>query len=146
MSDSTSSVGNSILSSLISSYEAYDAEDTSTTSEGTYDLGTEDFLTLLLAQLENQNPLDPADTDDFTDQLAQFTQVEQLINVNDKLDEMTEELEASEDDIDANSYVGLTVVDLNFMLFSVEPIILTENVSKCTLCYQKRLKSTRLFT
>ena len=36
-------------------------------------------------------------------------------------------------------------VDLNFILFSVEPIILIENVSKCSLCYQKRLKSTRLF-
>ena len=106
---SDSSVESSVLSSLISSYEAYDAEDTSTTSDGTYDLGTEDFLTLLMAQLENQNPLDPADTDAFTDQLAQFTQVEQLININDKLEDLESQIAESEDDVDANSYVGLTV-------------------------------------
>jgi flagellar basal-body rod modification protein FlgD len=97
----------SIISSLNSGYEDYDAKKTST-SDSTTDnaLGNDEFLTLLVAQLENQNPLDPADTEQFTDQLAQFSQVEQLINVNDKLDEMKKNAEASEDNIDANSYVG----------------------------------------
>ena len=102
---------NSILSSLVNSYEAYDGETNSTTSDTSSEtsLGTEDFLTLLVAQLENQNPLDPADTDQFTDQLAQFSQVEQLINANEKLDEMVADVEDSESDIDVNSFVGLTV-------------------------------------
>ncbi len=101
---------NSILSSLVNSYESYDTEKTTTsdTSSST-SLGTEDFLTLLVAQLENQNPLDPADTSQFTDQLAQFSQVEQLINVNDKLEEMKNNSNDSGDSIDANSYVGKTV-------------------------------------
>ena len=101
----------SILSSLVNSYEAYDTETTSTSSDtnSATSLGSEDFLTLLVAQLENQNPLDPADTDQFTDQLAQFSQVEQLINVNDKLDELMADVEDSENDIDANSFVGLNV-------------------------------------
>ena len=100
----------SIISSLNSGYEAYDAKKTSKSDSDTNNaLGNDEFLTLLVAQLENQNPLDPADTEQFTDQLAQFSQVEQLINVNDKLDEMKESAEASENNIDANSYVGKTV-------------------------------------
>ena len=34
------------------------------------------FLTLLTTQLQNQNPLDPLDTNQFTQQLVQFAQVE----------------------------------------------------------------------
>lgn len=105
MSDST--VNNSALSSLIAGYKAHESEDTS--SEGADGLGTKDFLTLLMAQLENQNPLDPADTSNFTDQLAQFSQVEQLINVNDQLEDMATKLEESQENLDANSYVGMTV-------------------------------------
>lgn len=101
---------NSILSSLVNGYEAYDTEKTSTTGDtsSSTSLGSDQFLTLLVAQLENQNPLDPADTEQFTDQLAQFSQVEQLINVNDKLDEMNNNVSDS-GNVDANSYVGKTV-------------------------------------
>lgn len=102
---------NSVLSSLVNSYEAYDTETTAKKNDagsGT-SLGREEFLTLLVAQLENQNPLDPADTDQFTDQLAQFSQVEQLINVNDKLDGMMADVEESDGNIDVKSFVGLTV-------------------------------------
>jgi flagellar basal-body rod modification protein FlgD len=101
----------SILSSLVNGYEAYDTEKTSKKSDagsGT-SLGSEEFLTLLVAQLENQNPLDPADTEQFTDQLAQFSQVEQLINVNDKIDEMMADVEGSDGNIDVNSFAGMTV-------------------------------------
>ena len=46
----------------------------------------DNFLTLLTAQLKNQDPLSPLDTNQFTDQLVQFTNVEQAIKTNDKLD------------------------------------------------------------
>lgn len=49
-------------------------------------LGKDDFLTLLVAQLQNQDPLNPADATEFTAQLAQFSQLEQLSNMNDKLE------------------------------------------------------------
>lgn len=48
-------------------------------------LGKEDFLKLLVAQLNNQDPLNPADATEFTAQLAQFSSLEQLFNVNDTL-------------------------------------------------------------
>lgn len=43
------------------------------------------FLTLLTTQLRNQNPLDPMDTNQFTQQLVQFAGVEQQLKTNDQL-------------------------------------------------------------
>ena len=43
------------------------------------------FLTLLTTQLKNQNPLDPLDTNQFTQQLVQFASVEQQMKQNDQL-------------------------------------------------------------
>jgi flagellar basal-body rod modification protein FlgD len=43
------------------------------------------FLQLLTTQLKNQNPLDPLDTNQFTQQLVQFAGVEQQIKTNDNL-------------------------------------------------------------
>src|SRR6266545_6397009 len=43
------------------------------------------FLQLLTTELKNQNPLDPLDTNQFTQQLVQFAQVEQQLKSNDQL-------------------------------------------------------------
>ncbi len=40
------------------------------------------FLTLLVTQLKNQDPLSPADSTQFVTQLAQFSSLEQLTNIN----------------------------------------------------------------
>jgi len=47
-----------------------------------------DFLTLLTTQLQNQDPLSPMDTTEFTNQLVAFSGVEQQINSNQKLDSL----------------------------------------------------------
>lgn len=47
-----------------------------------------EFLTLLTVQLQNQDPLSPMDTTEFTNQLVAFTGVEQQINTNQKLDSL----------------------------------------------------------
>jgi flagellar basal-body rod modification protein FlgD len=46
------------------------------------ELGKEDFLRLLVSQLENQDPLNPSDPTEFTAQLAQYSSLEQLTNIN----------------------------------------------------------------
>lgn len=48
-------------------------------------LGKEDFLRLLVTQLQYQDPLDPLDAQDFASQLAEFTAMEQQLLTNDLL-------------------------------------------------------------
>lgn len=48
-------------------------------------LGQQEFLHLLVAQMRNQDPINPMDGAEFASQLAQFNSVEQLIGVNDGL-------------------------------------------------------------
>ncbi len=49
------------------------------------ELGQDEFLQLLVAQLRNQDPMNPSDPQEFAAQLAQFSSVEQLININETL-------------------------------------------------------------
>ncbi|HWJ50893.1 MAG TPA: flagellar hook capping FlgD N-terminal domain-containing protein [Solirubrobacteraceae bacterium] len=44
-------------------------------------LGQNDFLKLMIAQLQAQDPLQPANTNEYISELAQFTQVEQTTNL-----------------------------------------------------------------
>ena len=66
------------------------------------------FLTLLTTQLKNQNPLDPLDTNQFTQQLVQFAQVEQQIKQNSQLETLIS-IEKSAQATTALAYVGATV-------------------------------------
>jgi flagellar basal-body rod modification protein FlgD len=67
------------------------------------------FLQLLTTQLKNQNPLDPLDTNQFTQQLVEFAQVEQQMKSNDQLSSLVS-LEKSAQATTALAYVGATVV------------------------------------
>ena len=66
------------------------------------------FLQLLTTQLKNQNPLDPLDTNQFTQQLVQFAGVEQQLKSNDQLKSLIE-IEKSAQATQALVYVGNTV-------------------------------------
>jgi flagellar basal-body rod modification protein FlgD len=51
-------------------------------------LGLQDFLKILLTQLNYQDPLKPMDNQEFMAQMAQFTALEQSQRLNDKLDQL----------------------------------------------------------
>jgi len=68
----------------------------------------DEFLTLLTTQLQNQNPLDPLDTNQFTQQLVMFAQVEQQLNTNDSLTTLVS-LQQSAQSTQALSFVGQDV-------------------------------------
>ncbi|MEJ2070184.1 MAG: flagellar hook assembly protein FlgD [Syntrophobacterales bacterium] len=53
-------------------------------------MGKEDFLNLLVTQLRYQDPMSPEDPKDFVAQLAQFSSLEQQINVNQQLEDLSE--------------------------------------------------------
>jgi len=61
------------------------AASASSTSANTLNANFNDFLTLLTTQLQHQDPLSPMDTTQFTNQLVQFSSVEQQIKSNDTL-------------------------------------------------------------
>jgi len=67
------------------------------------------FLSLLTTQLKNQNPLDPLNTNQFTQQLVQFAQVEQQIKSNDQLKSLVA-LQQTAETTQALGYVGKNVV------------------------------------
>jgi len=58
-------------------------------------LDKEAFLKLFLAQIEHQDPLNPLDTDELTSQLAQFSQVEQLVNLSEEAEGIKELVSSS---------------------------------------------------
>ncbi len=72
-------------------------------------LGQDDFLTLLVAQLQNQDPLNPTDTTEFTSQLTEYSQLEQLFNLNDSIDKLAESRNNSER-LSALSMIGKEVL------------------------------------
>jgi flagellar basal-body rod modification protein FlgD len=51
-------------------------------------MGKQDFLMLLVAQLQNQDPLNPSDPTEFTAQLAQFSSLEQLFSLNESMENL----------------------------------------------------------
>ena len=69
-----------------------------TPTNKTSDLGKDDFLKLLVAQLQSQDPLNPMEDKEFISQMAQFTSLEQMKNVSNAV-QITE----------ATSYIGKQV-------------------------------------
>lgn len=67
------------------------------------------FLQLLTTQLQNQNPLSPLDTNQFTQQLVEFAGVQQQINTNDSLSTLVS-LQQTVQSTQALQFVGKTAV------------------------------------
>lgn len=66
------------------------------------------FLSILLTQMQHQSPLDPMDTKEFTGQLTQFSALEQQIDTNSKLEKMLSSL--NQNNVSgAFGYIGQTV-------------------------------------
>ena len=77
-------------------------------SSDTAIMGKNDFLNLLVAQLQHQDPLNPLDSTEFTAQLAQFTSLEQLNNVNTNLESL-QSYQAAIKNAQAVDLIGKTV-------------------------------------
>jgi flagellar basal-body rod modification protein FlgD len=69
-------------------------------------LGQSDFLTMMVAQLQHQDPLNPAQGTEFTSQLAQFSGLEQQINTNTNLAEILKAIEDQGGDQNLLDYIG----------------------------------------
>lgn len=72
-------------------------------------MGKDEFLKLLTFQLKNQDPMNPMEQDKFTAELAQFSQLEQLTNLNKKFDDVNKNAEIK-DKFYASSFIGKQVI------------------------------------
>lgn len=73
------------------------------------ELGKDDFLKLLMAQMTNQDPTSPMENTEFIAQMAQFTSLEQMTNMSNNFEKMAAMINSSE----AQSMLGRTVqIDL----------------------------------
>jgi flagellar basal-body rod modification protein FlgD len=79
----TSPTSAALLGSKVTSYEANKTASATATAAN---MGKQDFLKLFTAQLNNQDPLDPVKNEAFVAQLAQFSQLEALTNIQTSMD------------------------------------------------------------
>ncbi len=95
--------------SSVSTYNTTSAKTSSTNSDAFSELGTEDFLELIIAELQNQDPMNPTDT---TDMLNQFNQIREIAS-NDKLTDTLEGVLLGQNMATAGSLIGKLVEGLN---------------------------------
>jgi len=93
------------IASLTASAQTQNA---STTAFSSLTENLDTFLTLLTTQLQNQDPLEPLDTEQFTQQLVQFAGVEQSIQTNANLETLIS-LQSSSDRSSALELIGRSV-------------------------------------
>ena len=122
------------LSSIISSINT---SSTTTSSSQTLSADMNTFLTLLTTQLQYQDPLDPMDTAEYTNQLVQYSNVEQAIQTNKKLDNLLS-MSIYNLGVQATGYVGKTVQVLGDMMpldggAAKSTYTLSKNVQECTI-------------
>ena len=94
-----------MASAVTATNTATSSTSSSTSSNTTIANNFQTFLTLLTTQLQNQNPLDPLDTNQFTQQLVQFASVEQQLRQNDQLATLIN-IEKTAQSTAALAYVG----------------------------------------
>jgi flagellar basal-body rod modification protein FlgD len=91
-------------------------------------LGRNEFLQLLVAQMKNQDPLNPMDGQEMAAQLAQFSQVEQLIDINSSLKTVAQsqvELGLAIEDL-----TGITIMQGDAMALLLEQSMAINTVGK----------------
>lgn len=106
----SSNTGMNIADILNQNSSAKDSSTSTGTTSDTKKLADQEsqFLFLLTKQLQNQDPMNPMDTAQFTQQLVQFSSVEQQINQNKRLDQLIG-LQTSTNTYAAANFIGNTV-------------------------------------
>lgn len=76
------------------------------------ELGKDDFLNLLIAQLKNQDPLNPMKDQEFIAQLATFSSLEQVSNMNKNLEEFLKQ-QQYQNSVAAASMIGKEITSVD---------------------------------
>lgn len=73
------------------------------------ELGKNEFMELMIAQLKNQNPLEPQDNGEFISQLAQFSSLEEMQSLSGSVDDVANQFRSTQA-LQASAMVGRTVL------------------------------------
>ncbi|MBI5194322.1 MAG: hypothetical protein HZA08_12905 [Nitrospirae bacterium] len=93
---------------MITSVNKFDTYSTDTTKrEAKKALGKDDFMKLLVTQMQFQDPLKPMEHTEFTAQLAQFSSLDQLFSINDGMKKLSEKGGANS--VQAVDFIGKEV-------------------------------------
>ncbi|SHK62915.1 flagellar basal-body rod modification protein FlgD [Marinobacter antarcticus] len=92
-------------SDVLSSYRTQQQDGAS----GKGELGKNEFMELMLAQLKNQNPLEPQDNGEFISQLAQFSSLEEMQKLSGTVDDVVGQFRSTQA-LQASAMVGKTVL------------------------------------
>ena len=125
----------SYVSSLLASTSSSTASSTSSSS-GTSKLGMDAFLQLLVTQLQYQDPLSPMDDKEFVAELAQFSSLEQLTEINTGIEKLST-IGQEQQLLGAVNFIGKTIeangtaVSLSEGTASAVTFTLPEDASTC---------------
>ena len=109
-----------VASSVLSSYQSSTISGAATTASST--MGKDAFLKLLVTQLSHQDPLNPMDDKDMTAQLAQFSSLEQLSNINTGIETLNTTMTQNQI-TNAVSYIGKSVKANGYSLSKEDGVI-----------------------
>lgn len=99
-----STVNGTAASDILSQYQI----DSQTKAKNS-NLGKSDFMELMIAQLKNQNPLEPKNNGDFLAQLAQFSSLEGIQKLSSSVDDVAGQFRSTQA-LSASAMVGRTVL------------------------------------
>ena len=80
------------IADLINDYKGFNQP---TPDKSASDVDKQMFLELLVAQIRNQDPLNPADSMEYVSQLAEFSSLEQMIGIREEVQSVREVIEAA---------------------------------------------------
>ena len=95
-------------------------------------MGKDEFLKLFTNQLKNQDPMKPMDSSAFTAQLAQFSSLEQLFNINNGLEQLLS-FQSSLNNGMVAGFIGKTVVAQDGVTGKVKGVSFDDGVTHLIL-------------
>lgn len=96
-------------SDILKEYRNQNNDDSEGSGSKASDMGRNEFMDLMMAQMNNQNPLDPQKNEDFVAQLAQFSSLEEMQNLNTSVDDAMGQFRSTQA-LQASAMVGQQVL------------------------------------
>ncbi|MGM0450271.1 MAG: flagellar hook assembly protein FlgD [Pseudomonadota bacterium] len=96
-------------SDILKEYRNQKSDDSEGSGSKASDMGRSEFMDLMMAQMQNQNPLDPQKNEEFVAQLAQFSSLEEMQSLNTSVDDAMGQFRSTQA-LQASAMVGQQVL------------------------------------